>query len=416
MSSPTSRPIDTPSNHGPVVSVVTWFLMAATALAVIARVSTKAAISRRLTSDDYIIFVALVSWFARSQDRERRGRLIALGAEYWARNCHFTTDVTRRWPASRITVGFTTRQILQVLQMLKAITPVKQHIRMVMGVGAFVLVWSFASLLVSAFQCGVPETWNPIGNQCIDRVSKAFILEILFDHQIYRGFIPRPRLTVLQTSFWTSYGVLNLVTEAALVMLPLVIVWKIQTKTTKKAIIFLCFAARIVVFAAIIVQLVYVNRTRDSADETFDTWPTLLCAETVQSLSIITACIPCMKPFLESLESGMLRSDDLRRRGMGGSNSYGSHHLSDLSKSSGKSMSKSSGKSMSKSSGKSNGKKDKSPYSPTPSNNNKYFKALPNVSTVVSVNGNEDRERGRDSDSQNSSSRIIKYTRTWAVE
>ncbi|KAL8932201.1 MAG: hypothetical protein Q9211_006463 [Gyalolechia sp. 1 TL-2023] len=408
MSSPTSRPIDTPSNHGPVVSVVTWFLMAATALAVIARVSTKAAISRRLTSDDYIIFVALALSIGQ-------GIAISLQTSHGAGRHQESLSASQLdkyykcdYASNLLFILNLGCAKLSVLQMLKAITPVKQHIRMVMGVGAFVLVWSFASLLVSAFQCGVPETWNPIGNQCIDRVSKAFILEILFDHQIYRGFIPRPRLTVLQTSFWTSYGVLNLVTEAALVMLPLVIVWKIQTKTTKKAIIFLCFAARIVVFAAIIVQLVYVNRTRDSADETFDTWPTLLCAETVQSLSIITACIPCMKPFLESLESGMLRSDDLRRRGMGGSNSYGSHHLSDLSKSS--------GKSMSKSSGKSNGKKDKSPYSPTPSNNNKYFKALPNVSTVVSVNGTEDRERGRDSDSQNSSSRIIKYTRTWAVE
>lgn len=42
---------------------------------------------------------------------------------------------------------------------------------MLTGVGAFVLVWSFASELVSAFQCGVTETWKPFGNKCIDRVS-----------------------------------------------------------------------------------------------------------------------------------------------------------------------------------------------------------------------------------------------------
>lgn len=149
------------------------------------------------------------------------------------------------------------------------------------------------------------------------------------------------------------------------------------------------------VLAAIIVQLYYVNRARDSKDETFATWPTILSAESVQSLSIITACVPCMKPFFESLESGMLRNDDLRRRGIRGINGYGSHVLSDLSSS------------------RSNTKREKSQFSAT-SSNNKHFKTLPNVSTVVSVNANEDRER--DSDSQKSSSRIIKYTRTWAVE
>jgi hypothetical protein len=33
-----------------------------------------------------------------------------------------------------------------------------------------------------------------------------------------------------------------------------------------------------------------------------------------QSLSTVTACIPRLKPFYESLESGMIRSDDMRRR------------------------------------------------------------------------------------------------------
>lgn len=34
----------------------------------------------------------------------------------------------------------------------------------------------------------------------------------------------------------------------------------------------------------------------------------------VQSLGIMTACAPYLKPFLDSLESGLIRSDDIRRR------------------------------------------------------------------------------------------------------
>ncbi|KAL8832484.1 MAG: hypothetical protein Q9170_004855 [Blastenia crenularia] len=148
------------------------------------------------------------------------------------------------------------------------------------------------------------------------------------------------------------------------------------------------------VFIAVIVKLVYLNRARHSLDTTFDTWPVVLNMEIVQNLSIITACVPCLKPFMESLESGMLRNDDLRRRGTGGGYGYGSHNLTDLSS-------------------KSSGKKEKSHFSSN-SSALRQLKTLPNVSTVVSVNRNEDRER--DGDSQKSSSRIIKYTRTWAVE
>lgn len=35
----------------------------------------------------------------------------------------------------------------------------------------------------------------------------------------------------------------------------------------------------------------------------------------IQSLGIVTACTPYLRPFLESLNSGMIRNDDIRRRG-----------------------------------------------------------------------------------------------------
>ena len=51
-------------------------------------------------------------------------------------------------------------------------------------------------------------------------------------------------------------------------------------------------------------------------DQTFDAWRAEICAVIVESLSIIAACIPYLKPFFESLESGMLDNDTLRREGM----------------------------------------------------------------------------------------------------
>ena len=72
---------------------------------------------------------------------------------------------------------------------------------------------------------------------------------------------------------------------------------------------------------AAVAQLFFLNRTADSQNPTLDFWSAAVCTQVVQSVSLITACIPYLKPFFESLESGMIRSD-LRRRGM--KFSYGS--------------------------------------------------------------------------------------------
>ncbi|KAL8802940.1 MAG: hypothetical protein Q9182_003490 [Xanthomendoza sp. 2 TL-2023] len=217
MSSPDAQPIDTPSNHGPIVGVMTWFLLAATVCAVIARVLTKLAISRRFSSDDFLIFAAL-------------GLSIGQGATVTLQIANGLGRHADTLSASQLEKFYKFDYVsnllfilnlcfakISILQMLRTITPVKMHVRMVLGVGIFVLIWSFASEFAAAFQCSIPGTWQVTGKTCIDRMG-----------------------------FWSSYAALNLVTEAALLALPLIIVWKIKTQRKKKAVIFLCFASRIV--------------------------------------------------------------------------------------------------------------------------------------------------------------------------
>lgn len=61
--------------------------------------------------------------------------------------------------------------------------------------------------------------------------------------------------------------------------------------------------------------MVTTNSANRSTDVTFSLWPVTLAMTLVQSLGIVTSCIPYLKPFIQSLESGMIRSDDIRRRG-----------------------------------------------------------------------------------------------------
>lgn len=59
-------------------------------------------------------------------------------------------------------------------------------------------------------------------------------------------------------------------------------------------------------------------------DENFlnNVWRTVVLQEVVLATSFISACIPFLKPFLMSLESGYLRADDENRRTVAGM--YGS--------------------------------------------------------------------------------------------
>lgn len=80
----------------------------------------------------------------------------------------------------------------------------------------------------------------------------------------------------------------------------------------RKVVITCCFATRLTVVVAVIAQLAYFNRAISSNDVTYHLWSEIVCTQVTQSLGIITACIPYLKPFFHNLQSGMMRRDDFR--------------------------------------------------------------------------------------------------------
>lgn len=66
------------------------------------------------------------------------------------------------------------------------------------------------------------------------------------------------------------------------------------------------------VIGAIIAQLILLTQQRDASDVTFDTWSYYLSAQFVQSLSVITACVPYIKNVLLGVESGMFQTGHFR--------------------------------------------------------------------------------------------------------
>ena len=74
-------------------------------------------------------------------------------------------------------------------------------------------------------------------------------------------------------------------------------------------------------------QVVFYLQLGHSSDLSLDSWKLVICTQLMQSVSITTACIPQFRPFLDSLESGLIRSDDFRRRGMTWKYGNGDSHL-----------------------------------------------------------------------------------------
>lgn len=67
--------------------------------------------------------------------------------------------------------------------------------------------------------------------------------------------------------------------------------------------------------AAASCKLYFMNQQSLPADPTFDLWFVWSCTRLIQTLAIITARVPYLKPFMDSLEYGGLRADNQRRRG-----------------------------------------------------------------------------------------------------
>ena len=124
---------------------------------------------------------------------------------------------------------------ISILFFLNAITPVKWHKRVLRILGAAVGVWGLTAVFILAFQCATPSPWNYLSTQCLDRVCLTFL-----SSQKQDVLMPLPKLASEQ-----YIAVLNIVTEIALVILPIIIVMPLKTAWSRRLTMVACFASRL---------------------------------------------------------------------------------------------------------------------------------------------------------------------------
>ncbi|XP_014552010.1 hypothetical protein COCVIDRAFT_41763 [Bipolaris victoriae FI3] len=182
------------------------------------------------------------------------------------------------------TLGFAKLSIISLLMIL---TASKTHRNLGLSLAGFIALWTVFSICLAAFQCGTTEPWRFLGNE-----------EMCFNI----------------VSFWRSVGAINILTDLALTAFPVHVVMTLQMSMSKKITILTFFGARSLDIVATAVQMVYLDGFT-SPNPTKALWKWTLLAQIIECITIITSCVPYIRPLLESVPSGLYASDDLRRRG-----------------------------------------------------------------------------------------------------
>ena len=101
-------------------------------------------------------------------------------------------------------------------------------------------------------------------------------------------------------------GVINIVTDAIIIILPVVIMASVQTTFEKRAVVVALFATRVIVVAVAIVQLVKLQPYLRSADKSWSTVTPTIWQQGMMNLSVLLACLPSMRRLLLDLQPGQI--------------------------------------------------------------------------------------------------------------
>ncbi|KAJ5529125.1 hypothetical protein N7527_002518 [Penicillium freii] len=274
----------------PTVNVLTWFMLVTAILSVLTRLGTKYFIFRKWTFDDGLATASLVFCIAQSiaismATKNGFGQHLEMLSEGKVENI-----IKAEYSATTLFIASICFSKLSLLVFIRNLTPASLDRRFALVLGIFIGLWTIVGIFTAIFQCNAPRIWDYLHGQCFDR-----------------------------SAWWNFLCVTNILSEGGIIGQALLIIVRIQTNLSRKAGLSSVFLIRVIVIIAIIFQLVYARATA-RGDFTYDAWAVAVSTQVAQTVSILTACSPQFKPFLDSLQSSGMRL------GMTSSNNYGSRH------------------------------------------------------------------------------------------
>ncbi|CAG8979943.1 hypothetical protein HYALB_00013367 [Hymenoscyphus albidus] len=281
-----SAPLDTNVDHRSLLHVTSWVLIITTFLVVSTRCASRWAILRRLALDDYCIILSTLFAIGTTASLSV-GVSNGLGMLAWELGTRSQTEKIQKAVYSA-NILFVLSQGFAKLSMaifIRTITPNELHRSFAIYICFAVTVWMINAVFGLVFQCHMPAVWNSLENVCTNRLA-----------------------------FYTFAEVASIAIDFCLIVLPVTIASQLKMNMRSKLVVIGCFASRGLVIAAIIVQLVIMYHQNETGGMSIS-WSSVMSTIVALNIGIISACVPYLKPFLQSLNSGMIGNDDIRRRG-----------------------------------------------------------------------------------------------------
>lgn len=167
---------------------------------------------------------------------------------------------------------------LSTLSLLLALAPNKSYRAPMMAMGGFLLLWTISSTFSSAFQCSLPHPYLITSGNCFQ-----------------------------QTRFWVSFGVISIITDAAVMILPVHLVYNLQLSMHKKIAVCFAFSFRAFAIGCTIWRLTQLEKFFYRAgDITFDSWLPTIATILEVFFAVFSSCVPHLRPFMESIQAGYL--------------------------------------------------------------------------------------------------------------
>ncbi|KAF2654813.1 hypothetical protein K491DRAFT_716808 [Lophiostoma macrostomum CBS 122681] len=275
------------ADKGMIVSVVSWIMFIIMLCVLLTRMALKLALSKKGAvfgcDDTFIVAAALFSL----------GQTIAVSFEaqqvlgqhvYQLNASQLTLFAKAEYVGCMLYLANMGCARISVCFLVKKILPGERATRLMWFITIFSMLWTLSGVLVTAFPCKLPHPWNFNGS-CINLKS------------------------------WINYvGASNIVIEIIVVSVPL-FVWNLRLSAGRKVSISLVFLSRLFIVPVITTQLAFFNHYKRSPDFSYDYWRNVLCVQIAQNLSVITACIPTLHPFVLHLLAGITKPESLQFKG-----------------------------------------------------------------------------------------------------
>jgi hypothetical protein len=172
---------------------------------------------------------------------------------------------------------------LSLILFIMRLTPSYKTLYFCYGFVVALTLWMLGTVFLLAFQCPLPQPWDfmPL------RLEKCAV-------DIARLYF--------------SIGAVDILTDLIVIVTPAVIVWNVQISRRQRFTVIGVFSSRLAVCICSALLLASLPTFLKSRDRSWEAVRPQTWRQVVQCLSIITACIPCLRPFLASLESGFMDS------------------------------------------------------------------------------------------------------------